>query len=144
MTKKLINSINEKLLETFIIIVNLVCDTILLLVALACFKILDASLNYLGYESEILASIVHQIHFLILIVLGALSIDNIFITPKSIKSSPTSKRTFELIQKNDIKHEISNSTENERNSDINNQNKISNLDNGFAENDSTNLIDSKE
>lgn len=111
----------KKVSKTCITIANLVCDTIILIVALGCFKLLDSVLNYFGYTSELSGIILRSMHNIIILALCTLSIEEIFIIPRSMKKPPNSKRVLELVRKNDSKSEIRNLTNDEINNDISNQ-----------------------
>ena len=86
--------------KRFSIAVSIFFDTIILIFVLFCFFLIDYTTKLLGFENEIISSIIHDfIHPILLLSICGISIINIFHEhlPKG-----GSKPRFELIHETDI------------------------------------------
>ena len=88
--------------KRFKIIVNILFDTLILIIVLLCFHFINYVLKILGFENEIVALVIHEyIHPIMLLSIFGVSLINIFQEhlPKKMDSKPR----FEIICDDDKK-----------------------------------------
>lgn len=53
------NKITEAMLEHLILAALIILDTLLIILMLACFKLIDIVLHYLGFQNDVVSAILH-------------------------------------------------------------------------------------
>ena len=88
--------------KRFKIIVNILFDTLILIIVLLCFHFINYVLKILGFENEIVALVIHEyIHPIMLLSIFGVSLINIF--QEHLPKKKDSKPRFEIICDDDKK-----------------------------------------
>lgn len=124
MIRDLVDRIKHTFLEALEIVAHLVADTVIIVVALGCFRVIDLSIDLMGFNRlEFLAKTIELIHPITILSLTIISLNHIFLVPKHMKKPQESKPRFELINERDSK--LRNSNKSECDSNIKNESTIS-------------------